>query len=102
MGQPGCEYTSDYCNASCHASSVLGTYRGILIGQNYSRGEWDFTFYPDGVVAFGMANSRLKYEAKYRTTGPATEGAPLTLLFTEAPPAGPLNIQRECLTERWK
>jgi len=91
-GDPGCQYTQDYCNASCHQSTIMGTYRGIQINKNFSRGEWDFTFYGDGVMAFTLHLSNIKYEAKYELVGPATEGAPVTLTFTEAPSGGPLPI----------
>lgn len=64
-----------------------------MINQNFTRGEWDFTFYADGVVAFSLDHQ--KYEAKYETVGPATEGAPLTLTFTEAPAGGPISVQRK-------
>lgn len=30
---PDCRFTTAYCNAACHKSSVLGIYRGIEISQ---------------------------------------------------------------------
>ncbi len=50
QGTPGCSYTVDYCTASCQKSNLLGVWRGIQINKNFTMGEFDFTFYPDGQV----------------------------------------------------
>jgi len=90
---PGCQYTVDYCTASCQKSNVLGVWRGIQINKNFTMGEFDFTFYPDGKVAFvSTANSSAAYEANYFESGSSSEGRPIIFVVTHAPEAGPLPI----------
>lgn len=47
---PDCQYTVDYCKASCQKSNLLGVWRGIQINKGFKVAEYDFTFYPDGKV----------------------------------------------------
>ena len=49
-GDPNCQYTKAFCNASCHQSNLVGVYRGIEISTGFARREWDFTFFQDGIV----------------------------------------------------
>ena len=48
---PGCQYTVDYCLASCQKSNILGVWRGIQINKRFTVSEFDFTFYGDGKVS---------------------------------------------------
>ena len=53
---PGCQYTIDYCTASCKKSNVLGVWRGIQVNKGFKVAEYDFSFFPDGKVS---ANGRV-------------------------------------------
>jgi len=93
---PGCQYTVDYCLASCQKSNVLGTWRGIQINKKFIVAEFDFTFYPDGKVAFvSTSNSSAKYEANFFEGGQSTEGRPIILVISSAPDSGPLPLQKD-------
>jgi hypothetical protein len=86
-----CKYTNDYCNASCKKIDATGTFRGNQINSGYTRGEFDFTFYPDGTVAFWLfASPEMKYEARYSQGGQVSEGASIVFTITAVPVGGPL------------
>jgi len=90
---PDCKYTVDYCLASCQKSNLIGVWRGIQINKGFKVAEWDFTFYPDGKVAFvSTIDSSSKYEALFSEAGKSTEGRPVTFFITMAPAGGPLPI----------
>ena len=94
---PRCRYTKTECAVFCHKSEAQGTFRGIEISKGFKRGEWDFTFFPDGVVAFELvpsssSSSSSKYEARLDQHGTASEGTPIVFTVTEAPQGGPLSI----------
>jgi hypothetical protein len=44
-----------HCNATCGAP-LIGTWRGIEVSSNFARGEWDFSAYSDGSIAWKNAN----------------------------------------------
>jgi len=89
QGAPGCQYTVDYCKASCQKSNVLGVWRGIQINKGFKVAEFDFTFYPDGKVAFvSTSASSAVYEATFNEAGVSQEGRPIIMVITNAPASG--------------
>jgi len=91
---PSCQYTADYCKASCQKSNLMGIWRGIQINKGFKVAEFDFTFYPDGKVTFvSTANSSAVYEALFTEGGVTSEGRPVIFVITVAPTQGPLPIQ---------
>jgi len=92
-GTPGCIFTADQCKASCQKSDLIGVYRGIQINTGFKITEWDFSFYPDGKVAFRDTTDPTQiYHALYSNGGQATQGKPVSFLITEAPDAGALPL----------
>jgi len=95
QGEPGCQYTVDYCKASCQKSNLLGVWRGIQINKNFKIGEFDFTFYPDGLVSFvSTINSSAIYQAQYNEAGTSAEGRPIIFVVKTAPANGPLPLSQ--------
>eukprot|EP00048_Salpingoeca_helianthica_P005444 m.87928 g.87928 ORF g.87928 m.87928 type:complete len:904 (+) comp13602_c1_seq1:1215-3926(+) len=94
QGTPGCSYTVDYCTASCQKSNLLGVWRGIQINKNFTITEFEFTFYPDGQVAFrSTQNLSAIYQAQFTEAGTSAEGRPIIFVIKYAPEGGPLPLQ---------
>jgi len=90
---PGCQYTVDYCQASCQKSNIVGTWRGIQINKGFKVAEFDFSFYPDGNVAFvSTTNSSAVYEASYFEGGHSQEASPIIFVLNKVPDVGVLPL----------
>lgn len=91
---PDCKYTQGYCQASCKQIDATGNYRGNQINAQYTRGEYDFSFYPDGTVAFWLfATPEVKYVASFTQGGQVSEGSSIVFTLTKAPAGGPLAMK---------
>lgn len=89
---PDCRYTEAQCDVFCHKSAAQGVFRGIQINKGFTVGEWDFSFFSDGHVAFELHGTSVKYEATFNERGSASEGTSMVFTILEAPAGGPLDV----------
>ena len=82
------------CQAGCKPTQKEGVYRAIEISTGFSRGEWDFTFYKDGKVAFGFLDGKsgvFKYEATLSSDFELGITANTIFTMTQVATGGPLS-----------
>lgn len=61
------------------ANGITGTWRGTQISENYASGEWDFTFFSNGTLAYvNRIGGAVDYGSWEKSVAIATEGTSFT------------------------
>ena len=91
-----CNTELTVCSTKCKKSNntkIAGTWRGIEISEGFARGEWDFTFFKEGVMKIGYGGAEAKERMVWGLqaddarafNGGRADGAPIAFTFTKVP-----------------